>query len=1145
MATSASKPATDPFRPDERIVHPLDQLRGLIRRYVVIEGILAALIFLGGWYAFLLVFDYGLFKLFTWDWVMETGQWLRGTALTAAGIILVSLLVRRIFIRLTTELSYPALALVLERRFPSILGDRLITAVELANVEQMARYGYSPAMIRQTIAEARELVGRVAVREVFNWQRLWRMALWAVAIPLACIVSAFVVHAVALQGVQLRAAAWKLWHVTTVLVERNLFLWDTPWPRRALLVPDEATAQGLRIARDGGVARLRAVAYRWVIADRSRPEGWRPLLWTDVTEQLIGQPVPAIPFDQLTQAMEPPAHHALAGLMGGVVLPLLPSVSVSHARLPVDPSSWTLDELERLLRNEETAGHLRLRQVMGDEYSALLAVFERLEELAEDPAWARTVRRLDVPSQVSYVYSGRRTAGTGPLVPEGPAAYVGEISGLKEDVRFVLKAEDFRTPPRTITLVPPPTLARLTAVTYEPAYLHHPAPQGQGYEALRGLRQRMPEQRLSLTGDKTILVVPAGTEVVLTATTEEPIVAAYVLPRIGRVPGAQPGSAAPVPLSITDGEPAEPAAAAAGHTCVLEFRGTYRLTAPVECTLELVNADGIRSRRDLLIQVVEDQPPVVEMAPDVIRRVGNLYYVTPRARIPFNPDSYLRDDHGLSKVEYHVSYAPEDSEISRLLRVAQGLRLLAPVPLPATPAAVETALLLPLTQRAMPHNSRQEAAFLLGKFYRLEQTLRRETPEHLALLLQQPLVRENRELIRTFKLRTEIIPRRTTRPDGSLESFRWDIEGDYFDMAGLGLEAPPGEVQPRYRVDLTIRATDTNYDTGPQVASAAEPLRLLVVSPADLLVEIGKEEESLAVRLDDALRRLTDAQRKYAYVRSVHDGQRLDERDPARVRAKDVGADLNKARELVQQVAREFRRIERECIVNQLDERTVWHYGTFTNRLDRVLGDNPLTVTPAEDAELRSGRLVPEQTFPAVEALHQKVLALLDEGQLAPLPLVAQADDALQALYRELSKIRATLGEAQSKDRLIRELTALIERRERIRLELIKWRTELEADRFAKEPALGTLGPVFLAKGESKRLKHTIRWRQYEEDELTVQLSVSNPAALQVPPQLKLNFETHQNDFEYEVRAGNVEGDFTITLTPKVGQPVTVKVTIK
>jgi hypothetical protein len=1147
---SFPQPSVTVARPDERIVHPLEQLRGLIRRYVVVEGILAALIFLGSWYASLLLLDYGLFKLFTWDWVMEAGRWLRGAALTAAAVLLAVLLVRRIVIRLTTELSYPALALVLERRYPALLGDRLITAVELADVEGMSRYGYSPAMIRQTIAEARELVGQVAVREVFNWQRLWRMGLVAVAIPLVTMALAFGVHAVSVGALQPRQAAWKLWHITTLLVERDVLLWDTPWPRRALLIPDETTARGLRIARDGGVARLRVHSYRWVIADPDRLEGWRPLLWSDITSQLLGRPVPNLPLALLEQSQQSPhLLTPLAALTGSAILPGASRDTPGAPSRALDPTAWTVDEVQRRLDTADEQFRQRLQQAMGSEYAEVLAVFERLEALAADPAWWRTLRRLETPTQVTYAYFGRQTAGSGPMIPEGDNAYVGELSGLKEDVRFLLKAEDFRTPPRPITLIPPPVLTHLIAVTYEPAYLHHPAPQGLGYEALRGLRQRMPEQRLSLTGDKSILVVPSGTELVLTATTEEPIVAAYVVPRVGRVPGARPGSATPVPLPIVDArvDPEQSELPPAGRTCVLEFRGQFRLIAPVECELQLVNADGIVSRRELLLQVVEDQPPVVELAPDIIRRVGTLYYVTPRARIPFHPDSYLRDDHGLSKVEYLVNYTPEETEITRALRAAHGLRSLGCIPWPGTPASLEAAILSHLTQRTTPSAPRQEAAFIVAQFYRLQQALPRETPQHLNDLLQQPLTRTQREapLVRTFKLRTEIVPRRTNRPDGSLEAFRWEVDGDYFDMSGLGLEVPLGEVQPRYRVDLTIRATDTNFDTGPKTAIAAEPLRLLVVSPADLLVEIGKEEESLAVKLDDALRRLSDAQRKYAYVRSVHDSRRLEELDPARVRAKDAANDLHKARELVQQTAREFHRIERECIVNQLEERTIAHYGMFAHRLDRVLGDNPLPVSPAEDDELRSGRLLPERTFPQVESLQEKVMASLDEARLADPVLVDQTDQALQALYREVAKIRAILGESQSKDRLIRELTALIERRERIRQELIRWRAELEADRFAKEPALGTLGPILLAKGETRRLKHTIRWRQYEQDELLVRLSVSDPNALQVPSQLKLNFETHQNDFEYEVRAGNQEGDFTITLTPQTGQPITVKVTVK
>ena len=94
------------------------------------------------------------------------------SAWSPRSLVLAGILVFRIVRRLTTEFSYPALALVLERRYPKVLGDRLITAVEMADVDESAKYGYSADMIRQTINEARERVGTVDVHAVFNWRRL-------------------------------------------------------------------------------------------------------------------------------------------------------------------------------------------------------------------------------------------------------------------------------------------------------------------------------------------------------------------------------------------------------------------------------------------------------------------------------------------------------------------------------------------------------------------------------------------------------------------------------------------------------------------------------------------------------------------------------------------------------------------------------------------------------------------------------------------------------------------------------------------------------------------------------------------------------------------------------------------------------------
>src|SRR5262249_32179710 len=49
--------------------------------------------------------------------------------------------------RLVYEFRPAALALVLERRYPDLLEDRLITAVELSDPKRAAEFGYSEAMV--------------------------------------------------------------------------------------------------------------------------------------------------------------------------------------------------------------------------------------------------------------------------------------------------------------------------------------------------------------------------------------------------------------------------------------------------------------------------------------------------------------------------------------------------------------------------------------------------------------------------------------------------------------------------------------------------------------------------------------------------------------------------------------------------------------------------------------------------------------------------------------------------------------------------------------------------------------------------------------------------------------------------------------
>ena len=55
----------------------------------------------------------------------------------------------------------------------------------------------------------------------------------------------------------------------------------------------------------------------------------------------------------------------------------------------------------------------------------------------------------------------------------------------------------------------------------------------------------------------------------------------------------------------------------------------------------------------------------------------------------------------------------------------------------------------------------------------------------------------------------------------------------------------------------------------------------------------------------------------------------------------------------------------------------------------------------------------------------------------------------------------------------------------------------------------------------------------------------ASDASLVVPEKLVLEFEKHQFRFEYEIKAGDKAGEFTVTLTPAPGNRVEVRVIVE
>ncbi len=265
MATATATPESTTPAGEPRIARPLSRLRQAIRIYVTVEGVALCATFACLWFWGTLLVDWGLFKLFGIDYLRDGSPavvfFFRAIFLLSLTAVLALIVGYRIVYRLSAVFRGPALALVFERRFPKVLTDRLVTAVELGHPGAADRYGYSEAMIRETTQAAAERAGQLSIRQVLNWRRLAKRC------GLAVVLFASVV-ALGIAATD-TAAVW---------LERDLLLQKKYWPTETML----ETLYAPKAVPHGGEARIGLRAWKWVVATNQTPEGWRPLRWDDL-----------------------------------------------------------------------------------------------------------------------------------------------------------------------------------------------------------------------------------------------------------------------------------------------------------------------------------------------------------------------------------------------------------------------------------------------------------------------------------------------------------------------------------------------------------------------------------------------------------------------------------------------------------------------------------------------------------------------------------------------------------------------------------------------------------------------------------------------------------------------------------------------
>jgi hypothetical protein len=907
MATVTPNSTRDRDDARRRVRSPLDRLRGTIRRYVRLEGAAVVGLYLALWFWIGLFLDYGLFRAFTFDWVQSTPRSFRATILVALVAGLLAAVALTILTRLFREFRDSALALVLERRFPELLGDRLITAIELSDLRRAAEQGYSVAMVEHTVQEAAERVEKVPLHEVFDWKRLIRRGALVGILTVGLYLIAGTTFAIADAATDGRSSLGGFSGLNQIAVmwfERNVLLRNIIWPRQSQLeFVNLKPGEGLVIGRDTQPPSVRVRALKYVIAGapsrraadsyaawlkgkgesenviagrlaafRSTPdEGWRALTWFDLSDVLATAP-----------------------------------------RADALPAEWdardrdtgpTLDEIELRLDRAETHNNLS-----ADDQSALREALSQVDVRATDPSLRRFVRRLKIPDTVYLMTRGVTTSGRSTLERVADNEFSGQFGDLKEpgdlpwSFTFTVQGVDYYTAPRTLTVVAPPALIKLESQERRPAYLYYRVAPEQ-LSTLRGQKQLFePRDVLDRSGnDVSRIEVPAGTDVTLVAQANKDLKSIELRPRKpgGFVKGTveQMGSSG--------------------------FKATFPdVRQEQQVVFEMRDTDGVLGVRAVLLRPKDDFPPDVNVEVKVIRKTKDGYMVTPLARIPMAGD--VRDENGLANLRYAYTIERVDAGTVAgitLMPLLTGWSFPGGVGAPdylATAASLAFDSLLGGAKSAEPaRKPRYEA---MPRFSRASADQLRDLAFTPAKLTQPQKLPFNNPL-KAFKIQPDEWKSADEEPG-------WD-----FPLWKAELKAPEGTTQSRYRMQLWVEAIDTDVDSEsekdgrpkPHIGPSKEKFTFIIVSETELRGEIGKDEEKLYDELQKVMNDLVESEARLTQTTVDLSSASLKERDlgPMSVRTEQTDRVLEKGQVDTKGVAVRYAELLKELKINRVDDKII------------------------------------------------------------------------------------------------------------------------------------------------------------------------------------------------------------------------------
>jgi hypothetical protein len=1016
---------------NQRVRSPLERLRHYIRSYVGLEGTAIVGIYLSLWFWIGLILDYGVFRLFHLDWVQVLPWNMRCGVLVVVLSGLAAAVALKIFMRLFREFRDAALALVLERRFPQILGDRLITAVELSDPRKAAEIGYSPAMVQQTIQEAAQRVEQLKIKEVFDWERLVRRGILIGLLVFGgyFLAGGLFVAINAAQGQGVSTAGFSQMHdVSSIWFERNVLLQNVIWPRQAHLEYLEDWTNGeQRIGKGdrGPAVRVRALkyviagaptkkaieAYRAWLASRGiegdeqntrverfhqKPaEGWRALTWFDLTPDLLGAELPPIevPSDWKFREM---------------------SVEL------------TLDEIELNLDKTETH-----KTLSAESKDGMRTVLDRLEERAADPSLSRILRKLSIPEEVLLLYKGDTTNSQTTMQRLADNEYTGQFGDLRETVSFTVRGLDYYTTSRRVVVVDPPGLEKLMREEERPAYLYYRLSADSDPSELSGKKQIFESTQVSLQGGEVSRIdVPAGTNITLTAT------ASKDLAKVSLVPHRLQRSGIPLvntPPQLMDAK---------------TFRTRFEnVRFEQNFVFQFEDTDGVKGQRQIVIVPAEDAPPKIrEFSPEnVLRKVQGGYIATIKARIPFQAE--IDDDRGLNEVHYAYTISQADS--GKLNRRGTwplfAATSFAPTGQGFLFGLVDLTYLLQLTAESERKVPEATVEYYALPSFRKALDLRPEDavqhPETVFEELSKPKTLPYIQLLKHFSIKKDEWTQPEIDPvDSDLPLWKTNPNLKQTD---------PSRPQPRYQMQLWLEAVDNDLDSEktkqgkpkPHLKVSEEKFTIFLVSENELLTEIAKEEEQLYVKLEERYQNLLDMQNKLAQVNLdlSNSGLKVEELGAMSARMDQVLEVLDKSQGTTREIHLDYARILREMKANQVSDR-------FLDRVEKTI----VAPLKAVDRNFDDTRDAVANFRKALDDKESAVPQRIQNSKTAG----KTAKEQLLALLQALEKIRESMQKMSSINEVI-ELLVKIERTEAEQFEKLNKHYQTQIDDIFNQKAGG------------------------------------------------------------------------------------------